>query len=54
MRSFLTKKLQNRDMDEPFKIAYEICKAVNSNGFKFLQNKIDGRNTVDSLEKNCN
>ena len=51
MRLFLAKKLQNRDMDEPFQIAYEICKAANSNGFKFLKKVIDGRNSVDSLEK---
>ena len=51
MRSFLSKKLQNRDMDEPFQIAFEICKAANSKGFKFLQKVLDGRNSVDSLEK---
>ena len=41
-------------MDESFQIAYEICKAANSNGFKFLKKVIDGRNSVDSLEKNEN
>jgi len=49
MRSFLTKKLQNRDMDEPFQIAHEIFKAVNLNGFKFLKKVIDGWNSVHSL-----
>ena len=40
-------------MEEPFQIAYEICKAANSNGFKFLRKVIEGRNPVDSLEKNA-
>ena len=37
MRSFLTKKSQNRDMDDPFQITYEICEDAKSIGFKFLQ-----------------
>ena len=50
-RSFLTKKMQNRDMDEPFQIVYEMCKNANSKGFRHLQKVINGTHSVDSLEK---
>ena len=53
-KSFLQKKMQNRDMEEPFQIVYEMCKAANTKGFKFLQKVINGNNTVDSLEKVAN
>ena len=48
------KNMQNRDMEEPFQIVYEMCKNANSKGFKFLQKVINGNNTVDSLEKIAN
>ena len=51
LRLFLTKKMQNRDMDEPFQIVYEMCKNANSKGFRHLQKVINGTHPVDSLEK---
>ena len=48
---FLTKKMQNRDIDEPFQIVYEMCKNANSKGFRLLQKVINGTNPVDSLEE---
>ena len=51
MKSFLTKKMQNRDMEEPFQIVYEMCKNANSKGFKFLQKVMNGNDALDSLEK---
>ena len=51
LKSFLEEKMQNRDMDEPFQIVYEMCKNANSKGFKFMQNAINNSNNVESLEK---
>ena len=51
LKSFLLKKMLNRDMDEPFQMVYEMCKNANSKGFKFLQKVINSNDTVDSLEK---
>ena len=51
LKSFLEKKMHERDMEEPFQIVYNMCRNENSPGFKFLQ-KMASRNTdVDSLEK---
>ena len=50
MKSFLMKKMQNRDMEEPFQIAYEIYKNANSKGFKFLQKLINDNDAGDSLD----
>ena len=43
--------MQNRDMEEPLQIVYEMCKNANSKGFKFLQKVINDNVTGDSLEK---
>ena len=51
LKSFLEKKMQDRDMEEPFQIVYEMCKSANSKGFKYLQMVINDNNNVDSLEK---
>ena len=51
LKSFIRKKMQNRDMEEPFQIVYEMCKNANSKGFKFLQKVINDNGAGDSLEK---
>ena len=51
LKSFLEKKMQDRDMDGPFLIVYEMCKCAYSKGFKYLQMVINDNNNVDSLEK---
>ena len=38
-------------MEDPFLIVYEMCKNVNSKGFKFLQKVINDNDTGESLEK---
>ena len=43
--------MQDRDMEEPFQIVYEMCKSANSKGFKYLQMVINDNNNVDLLEK---
>ena len=51
LKTLLTKKMQNKDLDEPFQIVFEMCKNANSKGFKLLQNIINGNDMVESLEK---
>ena len=51
LKTFLEKKMSNRDMDEPFQMAFEMCKNSSTPGYKFLKKVIDGGNDNNSLEK---
>ena len=51
LKTFLEKKMSNRDMEEPFQIAFEMCKNLNTPGYKFLKKVIDESNDSNSLEK---
>ena len=51
LKTFLEKKMSNRDMEEPFQIAFEMCKNLNTPGYKFLKKAIDESNDSNSLEK---
>ena len=49
-KQFITKKMQNRDMEEPFQKAYEMCKNANTPGYKFLQKLTRDSPDIESLE----
>ena len=51
LKTFLEKKMSNRDMEEPFQIAFEMCKNLNTPGYKFLKKAMDEGNDSNSLEK---
>ena len=43
--------MQNRDMDEPFQKIYEMCRNMNTPGFRFLQKITRDNPNDESLEK---
>ena len=51
LKTFLEGKMRHRDMEEPFQIAFEMCKRMNLPGFRFLQDTINRNNDDESLEK---
>ena len=52
-KQFVAKKLEDRDMEEPFQKVYEMCKNMNTQGFRFLQRSIGDNPNDDSLEKSA-
>ena len=46
--------MQNRDMEEPFQKVYEMCKNMNTPGFRFLQRAALDNPNNESLEKYIN
>ena len=53
-KQFIVKKLENRDMEEPFQKVYEICRDMNTPGFRFLQRAMHDNPNDESLEKTAN
>ena len=52
-KQFIVGKLENRDMEEPFQKVYEICRNMNTPGFRFLQKAMQEDPNDDSLEKSA-
>ena len=50
LKSFLERKMSHRDMEEPFQIAYEMCRNANSPGFIFLQDSSIRNDNEESLK----
>ena len=53
-KQFITKKMQNRDMEEPFQKVYEMCRNLNTPGFRFLRKITSDNPNDESLEKQVN
>ena len=50
IKTFLEKKMERQDMDEPFQIAYEMCRDKNSPGYRFLKKAMEKNLEDESLE----
>ena len=53
-KQFIQKKMQNRDMDEPFHKVYELCRSRNTPGFRFLRKAANENTNEEALEKYVN
>ena len=51
LKQFIQKKMNNRDMDEPFHKVYELCRIKNTPGFRFIRNTINENTNEEALSK---
>ena len=49
-KRFLMSKLSTPDREEPFNIVYEMCRAANSPGYKFIENALSFNDQIDPLD----
>ena len=49
-KQFIIRKMQNRKMEEPFRKVYEMCKNMNTPGYRLLQKSIHDNHNNESLE----
>ena len=49
-RKFLLTKMRNQNAEEPFQIVLDLCRSVNSPGYRFLKKTLQNDMQLDSLE----
>ena len=49
-RNFLLTKMRNQNAEEPFQIVLDLCRSVNSPGYRFLKKTLQNDMQLDSLE----
>ena len=54
LKQFIQRKMNNRDMEEPFHKVYELCRMKNTPGFKFINKTINENTNEEALNKYVN